>query len=97
MHLFSAAGVKTLNLPHLSLVSVCISCSFALSFLALFFLHVLLSLLFFLAFAFLYLALSVYMCSICSVRSHAVLCEASNQHQQQNRAEPVLSCSKATQ
>ncbi|KAG8010183.1 hypothetical protein GBF38_014388, partial [Nibea albiflora] len=31
--------------------------------------------------------------------AHALwdLCEASNQHQQQDWAEPVLSCSKATQ
>lgn len=28
--------------------------------------------------------------------SHAVLCEASDQHQQQDRAAPVSSCSKAT-
>lgn len=33
----------------------------------------------------------------CSVGSHAVLCEASNQHQQQDRADPESSRSKATQ
>lgn len=32
-----------------------------------------------------------------SVGSHVVLCEASYQHQQQEGAEPVLSCSKATE
>ncbi len=38
-----------------------------------------------------------YIFSPCSVKSHAVLCEVSNQHQQQDRADPVSSCSKATQ
>ncbi len=33
----------------------------------------------------------------CSVGSHAVLCEASNQHQQQDQADPESSRSKATQ
>lgn len=38
-----------------------------------------------------------YISSPFSVRSHAVLCEASNQHQQQDRAAAASSCSKATQ
>jgi len=41
------------------------------------------------------LSLFVSLCLILS--SHAVQCEASNQHQQQDRAEPALSRSKATQ
>lgn len=40
---------------------------------------------------------SSYIFSPCSVGSHAVLCEASNQHQQQDRAELASSRSKATQ
>lgn len=40
---------------------------------------------------------SSYISSPCSVGTRAVLCEASNQHQQQDRAKPASSRSKATQ
>lgn len=43
------------------------------------------------------LTLSSYISSTCSVGSYAVLCEASYQHQQRDRAEPVSFGSKATQ
>ena len=92
MHVFSAAGAEKevlggherFQIPDPSLVSLRLSHGFS-------FLPLLPSL-------FLSISPSVsYISSPFSVRAHAVLCEASNQHQQQDRAAAASSHSKATQ